>query len=698
MNTRFSVSNFRAFDEKGVCVDLRPITILTGCNSSGKSSLVKSLLLINDFIKCVNSLSEGETPKLDFGRKPMSLMGNFETVLNNDAVSNGNETMKVSYDVKSPFIGITLTVSFEFGLDKKDLKKDGFVKRVRITDPEGNILMTSRNARVIENYLHPDHRKYREPFGQLNVDYGEYGTHLSAYKKHFFALGLTVFALNVANGVYTEYLLDGGATESEVKDKIAEVRDYLNELKEILGKDSILSSIDYYSNQMRDASEFLKSDAKLLEQAAKTGILTYMPILEQLDHYSKDSFAKEFSSLCNKAGIASFDRIERIITSFLKSPYSKFSDYYRYLEDGFLNNNFYGNDFSDLEDIVVEPVQKNNFDNQPETEEKYPLASEIINFDKVFRLLCSLNPKASGVRIIHSKETPETYYNHTVLKDFAYYRARLVKDVLSCDVCESLTYVGSSRINVQRLYSMDVQDSFGHTVSEYFEAIRNFKGDHNYIPGTFINKWLSAFGIGEQFEIETLGYGLGVVLKVYKHKEDKEGKLLADFGYGISQLISIMIEIETAILSSEEIRASAVVDYSKGVADIFGVFNAKFENARKPRTIAIEEPEIHQHPNFQSKLAEMFVDAMNTYNIQFILETHSEYLVRKLQNLVAKSVIPREKVALLYVNESPDSAGGKIRQIEIAEDGRLQEPFGPGFFDEADSLAMNLLMIKGGLV
>ena len=32
-------------------------------------------------------------------------------------------------------------------------------------------------------------------------------------------------------------------------------------------------------------------------------------------------------------------------------------------------------------------------------------------------------------------------------------------------------------------------------------------------------------------------------------------------------------------------------------------------------------------------------------------------------------------------------------QIEIAEDGRLKQPFGPGFFDEADSLAMNLLMI-----
>ena len=36
MNTKFSIKNFRVFDENGVDIELAPITILTGKNSAGK--------------------------------------------------------------------------------------------------------------------------------------------------------------------------------------------------------------------------------------------------------------------------------------------------------------------------------------------------------------------------------------------------------------------------------------------------------------------------------------------------------------------------------------------------------------------------------------------------------------------------------------------------------------------------------------
>ena len=34
MNTKYTIKNFRVFDEKGVTVDIKPITILTGCNKT----------------------------------------------------------------------------------------------------------------------------------------------------------------------------------------------------------------------------------------------------------------------------------------------------------------------------------------------------------------------------------------------------------------------------------------------------------------------------------------------------------------------------------------------------------------------------------------------------------------------------------------------------------------------------------------
>ena len=50
-------------------------------------------------------------------------------------------------------------------------------------------------------------------------------------------------------------------------------------------------------------------------------------------------------------------------------------------------------------------------------------------------------------------------------------------------------------------------------------------------------------------------------------------------------------------------------------------------------------------------------------------------------------------VSLNYVDKDENGISHN-RQIKIQEDGRLSEPFGPGFFDEADSLAMDLMKYK----
>ena len=47
MNPVFSLKNFRSFGEDGADFELAPITVLTGCNSAGKSSLVKALMLLS---------------------------------------------------------------------------------------------------------------------------------------------------------------------------------------------------------------------------------------------------------------------------------------------------------------------------------------------------------------------------------------------------------------------------------------------------------------------------------------------------------------------------------------------------------------------------------------------------------------------------------------------------------------------------
>ena len=78
----FGVGNFRAFKDL-YNFKLAPITVLTGTNSSGKSSLTKALLLFKNSYKCGNRLPLLD--KLDFN--PNLQIGNFETVTNNESTS-----------------------------------------------------------------------------------------------------------------------------------------------------------------------------------------------------------------------------------------------------------------------------------------------------------------------------------------------------------------------------------------------------------------------------------------------------------------------------------------------------------------------------------------------------------------------------------------------------------------------------------
>ncbi|RYE29234.1 MAG: DUF3696 domain-containing protein [Sphingobacteriales bacterium] len=96
--------------------------------------------------------------------------------------------------------------------------------------------------------------------------------------------------------------------------------------------------------------------------------------------------------------------------------------------------------------------------------------------------------------------------------------------------------------------------------------------------------------------------------------------------------------------------------------------------------------------NKNSKHAHMLLvlyEASDLFKLKFILETHSEYMIRKWQVLVAKDKMPKEQVSIYYLEEEKDK-NVVPRRIAIEGDGSLSDRFGEGFFDEADNQAMQL--------
>jgi len=112
-----------------------------------------------------------------------------------------------------------------------------------------------------------------------------------------------------------------------------------------------------------------------------------------------------------------------------------------------------------------------------------------------------------------------------------------------------------------------------------------------------------------------------------------------------------------------------------------------------PATIIFEEPETGLHPAFQSKMAEMIVDIQKTFNLNLIIETHSEYIIRKLQYLTATEKINPEEVKIYYFNNPKKipKDEDQIKKITIAKDGSLSDNFGTGFIDEATNMKFELL-------
>src|SRR5690606_34480040 len=87
---------------------------------------------------------------------------------------------------------------------------------------------------------------------------------------------------------------------------------------------------------------------------------------------------------------------------------------------------------------------------------------------------------------------------------------------------------------------------------------------------------------------------------LFKIKE--ETVLLSDMGYGVSQLIPIIL----------------------ACYPIYG-FDPYFQEVYiNQKVIAVEEPETNLHPALQSKLADFFIEASKKFQIQFVIETHSE--------------------------------------------------------------------------
>ena len=255
-------------------------------------------------------------------------------------------------------------------------------------------------------------------------------------------------------------------------------------------------------------------------------------------------------------------------------------------------------------------------------------------------------------------EVAAYYQNTAFTADFVLELERMLK---------SIFYVGPLREYPKRLYlwSGEVPDHVGVKGERAVEAIlaaqdRSFNWKSKQRTKTLpvmVADRLKSMGLIHDFRINPLGEHRKEYEVLVRTNPQLPEVKLTDVGFGVSQVLPVIVE------SLYVPRRSIVI---------------------------FEQPEIHLHPRVQGDLADLFVDAIRAREggapreCQFLVESHSEHFLRRLQRRIAEEELSNEDAALYFVHTQGSRA--KIEELDVDLFGNIKNWPANFFGDEMADL------------
>lgn len=185
----------------------------------------------------------------------------------------------------------------------------------------------------------------------------------------------------------------------------------------------------------------------------------------------------------------------------------------------------------------------------------------------------------------------------------------------------------------------------------------------------------------------------------------KSGKMLPDVLFKNPELLKLVNEKLDCFKLGYELKVSSFTDEFSGISDLFALrlvdkdtgINVSIQDVgfgisqvlpiivqsmlSRNSTLLIEQPEIHIHPRLQAELGSLFAECIKPpLNNNFIIETHSEHLMLRLQKLIRKGELKSEDIAVIYVDRGAD--GSKCLHLRLDEEGDFIDEWPDGFFEE----------------
>ena len=225
---------------------------------------------------------------------------------------------------------------------------------------------------------------------------------------------------------------------------------------------------------------------------------------------------------------------------------------------------------------------------------------------------------------------------------------------------ESFFYLGVNPSKQSALFPLRAKDNALAQAIHQFYQLKIIEGEKEH---EFVKYWMNEFEVGQSFEIK---FYAGEAYEF--HVLDKNGvkNHLSDKGMGSLQAMVLILNVASLIKINEK--------------------------EKKAVTLLVEEPELNLHPALQSKLTEFFHEVNKKYGFNFIIETHSEYMIRKSQVLVNENEYGNQD----SLNPNPFKTyyfpvSDKPYEMRYRKDGKFKDEFEKGFFEVSSDLAFDIL-------
>jgi predicted ATPase len=634
-NLKFGVSNFRVFDKMSE-FEFAPITFLTGPNSSGKSSIMKAQQVLSE-----NFDGNNIPMRLYFDKT--SKLSSIQNVLNNN-------TDNLTFHLKFNEFNLDQNYKSNINLIYDNGEKYNFNKYL------DSILSNKKKENIVNSFDNDDENDYPETYNfSEHNDYADLlGFDISLEKESIIQIRLNHFTkgygeksnnpildfknckinFTLIKRIFQKLVLST-LENNEIK-SIESNKDKLDEIFEHI----IELTKKNYQNIISENPKLLifklKNDDKILENSIST------ELIEQVEKLEKRIFDKNYTvnQIFSQENI---DRSSKIINHYLQisNPYLRNEINSQLVIEKFIDYIFMIYEFE-----INSILKKELFSS-------YKL--EISSFGK------------------YIKEQITERFHNSIIESI-----QNVKEIEPVPILKN--------ISENSVFSIkEKSNSFIHQMIKNFE---NFHEDDYSLNSSLkndflIKNWMSTekFGIGKDVEIDKWNDFIELSIIDFNNRKTKINNL----GFGVGQIFSLLL---------------LPFEFKEKLTDYQGYHylykhNQLKEYQKSSKTFYLEEPESNLHPRWQSLLVELLLELHQKFGYRFIIETHSEYMIRKAQYLVAKDQKCEQDFKIYYFNgPNINKTEKNFFDIKINKNGMLDKDFGPGFFDESTNLTLDLLRIN----